>query len=198
MKLKYPGTHKAFPANMNFPSWSFIRGQIIFSRSTMNETEIHFFSPNGTAQFLRNGSFPIWIDNGEAIAFLRLEWDESMSRNVNYGDLYRYDFVSNKETLLLKDQKVTFIASTTNGKQIAFSKFDHPGSIFIMNSDGSEEREIVKDKAGSFSWDPDGTSLIYSQDCLIFKLSLDGKVHLPLDLPNEYCYWYASIQPNPN
>jgi Tol biopolymer transport system component len=192
---RYSQKDVGFPASMNSPDWSKGKNQIVFSRGDMYETGIHLMSSNGLANYLREGSFPVWIENGQAIAYLRLKENKSMERLTNFGDLYRYDFEKHKDTLLIANQKIFYLAASPDGTKIAYADLDHDGVIYVLNLESMEVRELIVKDAGAFSWDPKGKNLFVARSCNIYLVGLDGSISAPFDLPDKFCYLYASLQP---
>lgn len=177
---------------ISVPSWSWNIPQIAFSQGY---DRIHLMSLDGVVQFLTEGYYPVWLDGSTAIAFLRLEMDESRGRYLNFGDMFRFDLDTKQVKQLTEDMSVHGLASSPDGKWIAFNDLLRTGSINLMKSDGSElALEVVKN-AGAFSWDPDGSHLFIARDCMIYRVRIDGTMIEKVDLPKEYCYWYAVLQP---
>jgi Tol biopolymer transport system component len=195
--VTYPG-NTYFPGNMGDPSWSKEKNQLLFDRTSMTSTEIHLMNSDGAADFLIDGYFPTWIDSSQAVVYLKAEiMDEQMNRLVYHrGKMYRYDFTNQKEIILVEDPIVDSLAASPNGQMIAFSDFSE--SLYVMNTDGSNKQKILKDSIGAFSWAPDGNSLLYARDCQIHQVTLDGQTSQPFDLPEQFCYWYATKQPDLN
>jgi dipeptidyl aminopeptidase/acylaminoacyl peptidase len=88
-----------------------------------------------------------------------------------------------------------------DGKRIAFRTTRgasppgvDPSNIFIINTDGSGERQLTPPRGaaagGLFpAWSPDGSSIAYSNGAGINLIRPDGRRRRPLGVPGECSVW---------
>ena len=72
-------------------------------------------------------------------------------------------------------------AWSPDGKQLAFSiwRWNAEPGVYIIQRDGKECEEIVKNAFGTLAWSPDGKKLLYPKTIdgsdLLFKIDLDTR-----------------------
>ena len=79
----------------------------------------------------------------------------------NGGDIY----IMNADGSALRPLTRGFDpALSPDGRQVAFTRWDEPRGLWVIDSDGSDERHLfTANRARSAAWTPDGSAIIFEQ-----------------------------------
>ena len=133
---------------------------------------------------------PVWSPDGESIAFTKSRYNDG---EYVGSDIFVMNADGSEERQLTNNHGRVFEPVwSPDGESIAFTRsrrarngFGFDGfDIFVMNADGSEERQLTKndDIEIGVMWSPDGGSIAFSsgqatntfQDFEIFVMNADG------------------------
>src|SRR5258705_292348 len=129
---------------------------------------------------------PAWSPDGGKIA-LSSGAGVTIEPNKPFSDIYLVNVDGSGLTKLTCDSGVNGSPTwSPDGKQIAFSSNRDPDGkrkIWVMNADGSNQRELLniqntsnpKFYGGETSWSPDSTKIIFNGYREIFFMNADGR-----------------------
>jgi Tol biopolymer transport system component len=143
-----------------YPRWSPDGRQIVF-HSTGGKSEIYTINSDGTnIRVISEGRSPDWSYNGKKIAFIKDDRDICIM-NVNGKNL---ENITNGQVV------ATYISPprwSPDDRQILFhASFSDEDRIYVMNSDGSELKLIMKllsscIEGDACCWSPDGQKIAF-------------------------------------
>ena len=91
-----------------------------------------------------------WSPDGESVALIYGQERELYVLDVETGDAQKID---------ASDESIWQTTWSPDGQQLAYRT---DGSIFLVNADGSGDRELAKySRASSFDWSPGGATIAY-------------------------------------
>jgi Tol biopolymer transport system component len=174
---------KAF--NDGWARWSPDGHQIVFHSNRTGNFELYAMNRDGSGliqltEYPGIDQFPEWSPNGQEIAFRR------------DNDIYILDVASGETRRLTNAPPLNQMPSwSPNGKQLAFMS-SRAGyiSVFVMNADGSDQRNLTPKDPGDLdgdwisrapSWSTNGRHIYFMSsrpstglDMEIFVMNLDG------------------------
>jgi Tol biopolymer transport system component len=151
------------------------------NQSTQNlerDQEIFAMNPDGTGLTnLTNNSVPdvdpAWSADGRQIAFM-------CQRNGGATEVCKMDANGSNQVQLTNDPGQSFWNPTwsPDGTKIAFSNFDCSGNIYVMNADGTGQRQLAS-RGCLPDWSPDGNQIVFASfrdndNEEIYKMNADG------------------------
>ena len=76
-----------------------------------------------------------------------------------------------------------------------------PSCIYVMNADGSNQKELVDTPGEEPSWSPDGSKIAFAKSCEIYIMNSDGsgrptKLISREPTPSNYCYLSPEWSPD--
>ncbi len=141
------------------PAWSPDGKRIVFERKGLAIMEM---DSKRVTQLINDpaASSPYWSPDGSRIVFMRYFIDN----NPYAGGIY---IINVDGTGRIRLTTSTAFESdpvwSPDGKQIAFvSDRDGVSEIYVMNADGSNQRQLTSAYSRLPSWSPDGTKITYS------------------------------------
>jgi Tol biopolymer transport system component len=158
----------ATPAHAAFPGEN---GKIAYNRFSCNQicTDIFTVNEDGTGRTqltsgtARNTS-PAWSADGLKIAFTTNRDEPNPNSCVpscNY-EIYSMNADGTGQVrLTVNSASDTGPAWSPDGSKIAFTSSRSPRGIYVMNSDGSDQRLLLA-AASDPAWSPDGTKIAYT------------------------------------
>lgn len=177
--------------NNDWARWSPDGSQILFTSWTEeNRNDIYLMDKDGKNQIPiiatnANEVLPDWSPDGKKIVFI--------SNQDGNDEVYLMDLITKEVKKLTDTTKFAYLPTwSTDGKHIAFaSSTDGVGrsQIFIMNSDGTNIRQITNYDVDNFDgdpvWCPDDTCIIFRRDeggvgTRLLLLDLNSQITSPL------------------
>ena len=147
------------------------------------------------ASMLRGG-FPSWSPDGTEIAFTDIVQGQpvAVDPRIVVAPIEMHIWIINlqtreKERLLprIRSSDSYYPAWSPDGTRLAFywrKRDEKEAGIYIVNRDGKNLEEIVKNARGMVAWAPNGKELIYSETVnaqrQLFKIALHSRVKAPL------------------
>lgn len=187
------GSHmKRVTANGYAPGWSPDGSMIVFSAELAGQSHIFIAKPDGSAVFQLtrdsvSDDFPIWLADGETIAFRSTDqkglwwWRVAHIDGAGLSNLTNpsYDFFFQT---LAWSRDGNWIASMSLTEQI--TRNDGSSQIHIRRVDGSEEFTLTDNTWANINpaWSPDGTRIAFLSELdgtygeySLFVIGRDGK-----------------------
>ena len=186
------------PAEDRFPMWSPDGNKIAFISDKGGRSGVHIMDSDGNNQInlTRNpGSDygPIfWSPDGTRIAFVsdRDYFVSDRDHNGWYGEIYVMNSDGSNQTRLTNDPETNKWNPlwSPDGNKIAFQLggYDLSSRVYIINSDGTNLRELAR--GWDPSWSPDGTKIVFVSGDIgsldIYVMNSDGsnQINLTMDL----------------
>jgi TolB protein len=158
------------PEEADAPSWSPDGTRIAFRGIQDNKFDIYLINTDKSGLTNLTNSqpveeHPVWSPDGTKIYFFS-EGDPSAGRAQG---TYMINPDGSGEVLVATN--VGGYLWSPDGTQIAFGAND---AIYVMNADGSEQREVWKGFSVSMLWSPEGNALALSTGPDKFLIMLDG------------------------
>lgn len=156
------------------PQWSLDGKQIVFRSLKNNKFELYIMNSDGTnakklAGVKEGDYYPRWSPDGKRISFISSR-DDKVGIYVMNTDGSNVKKIVDSQFGDYSMQNVSYSSNfswSPDGKKIVFNS-DRNGQyswqIFIVNSDGSELRQLTSltDGAGSPVWSPDGNWILFT------------------------------------
>jgi TolB protein len=164
------------PAYDGWPTWSPDGAQIAFMSERNGNPDIYVMNADGSnvqqlTDHPANDIWPEWSPDGSQIAFpSRRDGNfEIYLINVDGTGLQRLT-----NTLGHED----FPAWSPDGEQLVFSRVEGDDGTYIINTDGSNERQLLDYWVLEPAWSPDGTRIAFGSDHEgfrgIYVIDVDG------------------------
>lgn len=210
------------PVYDSSPVWSPDGTKIAFISNRNYTFALYVMNADGSnaqhvAEVLEPGE-PAWSPHGDKIAFSAGMRGTFFEPNKLYTDIYIVNVDGSGLTQLTRDSGRNGSPTwSPDGKQIAFTSnrdTDGKAKIWVMNADGSNQREIPNsniDKGSTFpniqlAWSPDGTKILFTHyracpgdlEVAIHVMNADGNnTRLLTNDPNS-CGVYSSPRWSPD
>jgi dipeptidyl aminopeptidase/acylaminoacyl peptidase len=170
----------SIPAYANNPDWSPDGTRIAYD----NYEDIFVADPDGTnARKLTDGVMPSWSPDGTKLVYA------ARQDARGFFDLYSYDLETKQRTRLTSWERLDFEPDwSPAGDKIVFVSDRAAGqSLYTMNADGSDQRQLTRgDNDSDPVWSPDGSTIAYAQDSQIWTIRADGSNATPLTFGTGY------------
>jgi TolB protein len=149
-----------------FPDWSPDGKWIVYDRVLADHSGpagIWIMKNNGTEkQSIFGGAFPTWHPNGKSIlAVIGVSPTSGWTIFVTY---YPFQSISPDTLDVVKENANYYPRYSTDGTQITFTSQpdgDFP-QIWVMNSDGTNARQLTTTQGYTSDWSPDGEWIVYT------------------------------------
>ena len=148
------------PAYDAWPTWSPDGSQIAFVSTRNDGTDIHVMNADGSnvRQLTQEGGiWPEWSPDGSRIAYV-CPRDGSLEICVIDADGANLQYLTNSE------YAEDFPSWSPDGTQIVFSRTEGNDGTYVMNSDGSDERQLTDWVAFELDWTPSGLQILFGSD----------------------------------
>jgi Tol biopolymer transport system component len=150
------------PAYDAWPVWSPDGSQIAFTSTRNGKADIYLMSADGSN--LRRLTYddaadiwPDWSPDGKQIAFVS-------RRDGNFEVYVIHVDGTHLQRLTNTSAHEDFATWSPDGTQIVFSRVEGNDGTYIINADGSEERQLTEIVALEPAWSPDGTRIAFGSD----------------------------------
>jgi Tol biopolymer transport system component len=164
------------PAYDGWPTWSPDGAQIAFMSDRSGNPDIYVMSVDGSnvrqlTEHPANDIWPEWSPDGSQIAFpSRRDGNfEIYLINVDGTGLQRLTNTPGHED---------FPAWSPDGEELVFSRSEVGDGTYLINSDGSNERQLLDYWVFEPAWSPDGTRIAFGSDHEgfrgIYVIDVDG------------------------
>jgi formylglycine-generating enzyme required for sulfatase activity len=150
------------PAYDAWPTWSPDGSQIAFASTRSGNPDIYVMNADGSdvrqlTHHTASDIWPEWSPDGARIAF--------PSRRDGNLEIYVMDADgTNLQRLTNTPSHEDFPAWSPDGTRIVFSRIEGNDGTYIMNADGSDERQLTAFVALEPAWSPDGTRIAFGSD----------------------------------
>ena len=155
------------------PAWSPDGRTIAFESLRDGNGEIYVVNADGSGQrrLTRNPArdfAPAWSPDGRRIAFVR-----DGGRGSTHGPgVYVMNADGSRQSRLARSGRQP--RWPPDGRRIAFTRGQGQGSVYVVNADGSGERNVTRGSARDFAWSPDGREITFLRGGEIYVVSADG------------------------
>lgn len=185
----------ATSANEMNPTWSPDGTLIGYYKGPWKQYEMWVMNADGTGQtawstYPPSKGKPVWSPDGKKIAY--------MSRETGNRDIWvmNADHTTGKMQLTTESSDQYYPVWSPDSTEIAYYD-DSSHSVWVMDSDGSNKRELIPAHSSQVSWSPDGKYLAWSWGVNgdIWVMNSDGsnKVQLTTNTAND---WGPSWSPD--
>jgi Tol biopolymer transport system component len=159
------------------PVWSPDGRTIAFENLRDGNGEIYVVNADGSGQrrLTRNPArdfAPTWSPDGRRIAFVR---DRGRGR-AHRPEVYVMNADGSRQLRLVRRGREP--RWSPDGRRLAFTRGQSGGSVYVVNVDGSEERNVTRGPGRHFAWSPDGRRIAFDSardgDSEIYVVNSDG------------------------
>ena len=153
--------------------WSPDGRRIAFESLRDSNGEIYVVNADGSGQrrLTRNPArdfAPAWSPDGQRIAFVR---DRRRGRTQG-PEIYVVNADGSRQLRLVRRGRQPLWSP--DGRRLAFTRGQSGGSVYVVNVDGSEERNVTGGPGRDFAWSPDGRKLAFAGAGDIYVVNADG------------------------
>ena len=159
------------------PVWSPDGRTIAFENLRDGNGEIYVVNADGSGQrrLTRNPAHdfaPAWSPDGRRIAFVRDRGRGSTHR----PEVYVMNADGSRQLRLVRRGRQPLWSP--DGRRLAFTRGQGGGSVYVVNADGSEERNVTRGSVRDFAWSPDGRRIAFDSvrdgNSEIYVVNADG------------------------
>jgi Tol biopolymer transport system component/CubicO group peptidase (beta-lactamase class C family) len=157
--------------------WSPDGRTIAFENLRDGNGEIYVVNADGSGQrrLTRNPAHdfaPAWSPDGRRIAFVR-----DHGRGSTHGpEVYVMNADGRRQLRLVRRGRQPLWSP--DGRRLAFTRGQGGGSVYVVNADGSEERNVTRGSVRDFAWSPDGRTIAFDSvrdgNSEIYVVNSDG------------------------
>ena len=144
------------------PVWSPDGRTIAFESLRDGNGEIYVVNADGSRQrrLTRNPAHdfaPAWSPDGRRIAFVR---DRGRGRpRTHRPEVYVMNADGSRQLRLVQGGREPLWSP--DGRRLAFTRGQGGGSVYVVNVDGSDERNVTHGPVRAFAWSPDGRTIAF-------------------------------------
>ena len=159
------------------PLWSPDGRTIAFESPRDGNGEIYVVNADGSGQrnLTRNPArdfAPAWSPDGRRIAFVRDRGGGSTHR----PEVYVMNADGSRQSRLVRRGRQPLWSP--DGRRLAFTRGQGGGSVYVVNIDGSEERNLTRGSVRDFAWSTDGQQIAFDSardgNSEIYVVNSDG------------------------
>jgi Tol biopolymer transport system component/CubicO group peptidase (beta-lactamase class C family) len=159
------------------PVWSPDGRTIAFESLRDGNGEIYVVNADGRGQrrLTRNPArdfAPAWSPDGRRVAFVR---DRGRGR-THRPEVYVMNADGSRQLRLVRRGRQPLWSP--DGRRLAFTRGQSGGSVYVVNVDGSEERNVTRGPGRDFAWSPDGRRIAFDSvrdgNSEIYVVNSDG------------------------
>lgn len=176
-KIKTNGdslTQLTFSGRNFFPNWSPNGSKIAYWKSTpVDSNGVWIMNADGSDnKFIVDGGFPSWSPDGSKILFVGLGYQLYISDTAGRG--------ITQLTSLTGGTGTKYPSFSPIGDKIVFSfqPYYQLPQVWVMNSDGSNLKQLTTEGGEWPCWSPDGTKIVYTNlrhdNGRLWIMNLDG------------------------
>ncbi len=163
--------------------WSPDGRTIAFESMRDGNSEIYVVNADGSGQrrLTRNPArdfAPAWSPDGQRIAFVR-DRDRIRIRGrprTHRPEVYVMNADGSRQVRLVRRGRQPLWSP--DGRRLAFTRGQGGGSAYVVNVDGSGERNVTRGPVGDFTWSPDGRRIAFDSErdgnSEIYVVNADG------------------------